>query len=393
MADVVQGGTGTAPRRSANQGAGIGVYQNPFRGIASLVNERIDMGVDVAGTGPVYALGPGVITAAGDAWAGAVGAPYPGTWITERLTSGPAAGQTVYVAEDIYDVRVRQGQQVDSSTQLGTLRGGLETGWAAPGPSGQSGETLAASLGQSASGGDPGAWSSAAGASYGELLSSVGGPGGVLGAGGVHGQLPSSVWPQLGTLAGSRSQAGGASGPGGPSSGGLGDILSGTGSLFHGMATALDWLFGFWYPGQGWRIVFGAAAIGSGWGAIGAWRSAQQSGGSALPLAVGLSGAAALAAFMALRPWPMVGTQPVKPGAYLVETLEGQPPVAGQPRPKDVTGIEIGLGVLAGAWLASKLASAGSSILSFLAGLGLAGARGGAAEVPPPDIPLPDVVP
>lgn len=376
-------------------------YRDPLRGVAHLVPERIDMGVDYAGSGPLYAFGPGVITSAGHAWAGAVGAPVPGTWITERITSGPLAGSEIYTAEDIFNINVHPGEHVTADTRLGDIRGGIETGFAAPGPAGTQGETLAAQLGQQAQGGDPGAWASAAGVAYSDVLRWAGAPAGV-GSGPGHGTNPSWLQRDITSLTGSTPGGGGAGGGGsgggavltssGP--GGLASILSGTGSLFHGAAEALDWLFGFWYPGQGWRIVFGAAAVASGYGAVRSWQSSaqgEQPGGS-LPLSIGLAGVAALAAFMALRPWPQVGTQPVKPGAYIVETLEGQPPVAGQPRPKDVTGIEIGLGVLAGAWLASKLASAGSGVLGFLSGLGAAlFGKGGAPEVPPVEPPLPVV--
>jgi hypothetical protein len=80
-----------------------------------------------------------------------------------------------------------------------------------------------------------------------------------------------------------------------------------------------------------------------------------------------------------------------------VDILEGQPPVAGQARPHDVTGIEVGLAVILGAWLASKLAAAGQGILGFLGGLGRAvagagGAAGGGTGEPAPPVE-PDVPP
>ncbi len=65
------------------------------------------MGVDFAGAGPVYALGDAVITnAQGDSagWPG-------GGWITYRMTSGPASGLSVFLAEDVRPT-VQVGDQV-----------------------------------------------------------------------------------------------------------------------------------------------------------------------------------------------------------------------------------------------------------------------------------------
>ena len=103
-------------------------YANPLRSVSGLLPERIDMGVDFGGSGPVYALGNAVITnATGDSsgWPG-------GGWITYRMLSGPAAGLTVYLAEDVRpDVQV--GEKVTSATVIATMfngSSGIETGWA-----------------------------------------------------------------------------------------------------------------------------------------------------------------------------------------------------------------------------------------------------------------------
>jgi hypothetical protein len=106
------------------------VYRNPVRAITGLIPERVDMGVDYGGNGPVYALGDAVITnAAGDSagWPG-------GGWITYQLTSGPAKGMQVYLAEDVQPT-VQAGQHVTADTVIATMvnRGdGIETGWAMP---------------------------------------------------------------------------------------------------------------------------------------------------------------------------------------------------------------------------------------------------------------------
>jgi hypothetical protein len=92
--------------------------------------ERIDMGVDFGGSGPIYAIGDGVITNATDTSGGWPG----GGWITYRLTDGPASGLMVYVAEDVTP-NVQVGQTVTSSTAIATMfngSAGIETGWAMP---------------------------------------------------------------------------------------------------------------------------------------------------------------------------------------------------------------------------------------------------------------------
>jgi hypothetical protein len=116
--EVVSAGIAVVPR-----------YVNPLRDVSGLVPERIDQGVDFAGSGPVFAIGDGVIT---NAIAYSPG--WGGGWITYQLTDGPDAGLMVYVAEDIApDVQV--GQHVFPSTVVGTMYDGdegIETGWAQP---------------------------------------------------------------------------------------------------------------------------------------------------------------------------------------------------------------------------------------------------------------------
>jgi hypothetical protein len=182
--------------RPADSGGGnppkVTSYKNPLRDITGLTPERVDMGVDYAGQGPIYALGPGVITAVNTAWAGGVGAVGPGTWIAERLTSGPLAGHQIYVAENVA-ARVNVGDHVTADTVIAFMTGqgaGIETGFAADGQPGEYGETLAASLNQQAQGHDPGAWSSASGAAYSAILGALGAPEGIMSAGGPHGQNP-----------------------------------------------------------------------------------------------------------------------------------------------------------------------------------------------------------
>jgi len=127
--DLAIGARRSLPRKH-KQAARRPVYRNPLRAVSGLVPERVDMGVDFGGTGPVYAIGRAVITsAAGDnyGWPG-------GGWITYELTTGPARGLEVYVAENVTPV-VRAGERVTSGTVIGRMYDGgdgIETGWAMP---------------------------------------------------------------------------------------------------------------------------------------------------------------------------------------------------------------------------------------------------------------------
>jgi len=144
-------------------------YQNPLRAVSDLVLERVDMGVDFGGAGPVYALGDGVITnATGDSsgWPG-------GGWITYKLTDGPDAGLVVYVAEDVKPT-VEVGQKVTSSTVIADMFNGgdgIETGWATSDSSTAESQMAAAG---SISGGGP--FPTMVGLSFDAVLESVGVP-------------------------------------------------------------------------------------------------------------------------------------------------------------------------------------------------------------------------
>lgn len=106
------------------------VYANPLRAVGGLIPERVDMGVDFGGSGPVYAIGDAVVTNA----TGTSGGWPGGGWITYRLTDGPDAGLMVYVAEDVTPA-VQAGEHVSSSTVIANMYNGgdgVETGWAMP---------------------------------------------------------------------------------------------------------------------------------------------------------------------------------------------------------------------------------------------------------------------
>jgi hypothetical protein len=147
----------------------LSVYSNPLRSVSGLIPERIDMGVDFGGAGPVYALGDAVIT---NATADSGGWPGGG-WITYRLTSGPDAGLQVYVAEDVTPA-VQVGQQVSSSTVIANMFNGgdgIETGWA------ESDGATAESESPAAGGiGGAGPFPTMVGLNFEELLQSLGVP-------------------------------------------------------------------------------------------------------------------------------------------------------------------------------------------------------------------------
>jgi hypothetical protein len=140
------------------------------------------MGVDYAGKGPVVALGSGtVFSTDGPGWPG-------GGFIGITLDSGPFAGFSYFVAEDVKPA-VHVGDHVRAGQEIAVMyRGsaGIETGWA----SGRGDQPLAAALGQQYMHGDPGSWSSAAGVSFDRVLVSTGTPSGIPQGTKVHGKMP-----------------------------------------------------------------------------------------------------------------------------------------------------------------------------------------------------------
>jgi hypothetical protein len=160
-------------------------YLNPLRAIPNLVLERIDQGVDFAGSGPIYALGDAVVTNATDHSGGWPG----GGWITYLLSDGPDAGLMVYVAEDITPA-VQVGEHVTSSTVVGDMfdgSDGIETGWAQP--TGVTAESQAAAAGGI---GAFGPFPTNVGLNFDELLQSLGVPAAPNAGDPASGLLPSN---------------------------------------------------------------------------------------------------------------------------------------------------------------------------------------------------------
>ena len=164
----------------------LGGYQDPLRTVSGLTPERVDQGVDYAGSGPIYAIGDGVVlNTTNSGWPG-------GAFIAYQLSDGPAAGDIVYVAENVVP-RVTVGQQVNSDTVVGTLLDTfphLETGWANP-PG--TGESLARAMGQWSTAAEIDSLPTAYGANFSQLLTMLGAPAGVM-MGPVQGAMPAG-WP------------------------------------------------------------------------------------------------------------------------------------------------------------------------------------------------------
>jgi hypothetical protein len=186
---------GDAPFYGSASGLGLtavgiateaGGYRNPLRAIIGLIPERVDQGVDYAGSGPIYAVGDGVVlNTTNPGWPG-------GAFISYELVDGPARGEIVYTAENVVP-EVSIGQEVTSLTVLGTLIGAypnLEIGWAAyPGD----GESEARAAGQWTVQDGDNSIPTAFGENFSRLLVALGAPPGISYAKPV-GSLPRG-WP------------------------------------------------------------------------------------------------------------------------------------------------------------------------------------------------------
>jgi hypothetical protein len=89
-------------------------YCNPFRALTSIVPERIDQGVDYAGAGPIYAMGPGTV----DVYRNRDDSGWPGgTFVSYKVTAGPASGKLIYLAENIdLNTALHSGSYVGSGS-------------------------------------------------------------------------------------------------------------------------------------------------------------------------------------------------------------------------------------------------------------------------------------
>lgn len=128
---------GTTPTIPAQPGAPTTQPTfTPTGGYSALTTAKFagnDQGVDFTGPGPVRALGDGIITkvaASGTGW------PGQGALVVYKLTSGPHAGEHVYMAEDLIPAgglkpgtKITRGQVIAQAT--GSAKApGIEVGFA-----------------------------------------------------------------------------------------------------------------------------------------------------------------------------------------------------------------------------------------------------------------------
>ena len=152
-----------------------GQYVNPLAG-AQVTPERIDQGVDYAGSGPLRALGDGKVT-----YVGTSGTGWPGAFIEYQLTDGSEAGRYVYYAEGINPAPgLHVGQTIRAGQPIAQIiagdSGGIEIGWGA----GVGTETYAMQHGQWHGGDDANSVPSPAGKDFSALIAELGGPPGKI---------------------------------------------------------------------------------------------------------------------------------------------------------------------------------------------------------------------
>ena len=162
-------GTGLAP--ACQPASGPSDYVNPLGG-ARVRSERIDQGVDYAGSGTLAAIGGATITYVATTATG-----WPGSFIEYRLLDGPDAGCYVYYAEGVNPAAgLRVGETVAAGQPIARIipgwPTGIELGWGA----GISTATYAAETHQWSATSDQDSVASAAGESFSALLASLGGP-------------------------------------------------------------------------------------------------------------------------------------------------------------------------------------------------------------------------
>jgi hypothetical protein len=148
-------------------------YVNPLAR-AHVRPERIDQGVDYAGSGTLTAIGAARLT-----YVAKTGTGWPGAFIEYRLLDGPDAGCYVYYAEGLNPVaRLHVGETVGAGQRIATIivgsSTGIELGWGA----GIGTMTYAAKTHQWSAKSDANSIASAPGKSFSALIASLGGPSG-----------------------------------------------------------------------------------------------------------------------------------------------------------------------------------------------------------------------
>jgi hypothetical protein len=145
-------------------------YVNPLAN-ATVTAERVDQGVDYAGSGTVGAIGPGVVTQvvqSGSGWEG-------GGYVEYKLTAGPYAGKSIYYAEGVSPT-VQVGQTLAPGQPVATIIPGAPHGVELGFASGRGDQT---SYATAYGGGYSEGALTAAGLAFSNLVASLGGPAGL----------------------------------------------------------------------------------------------------------------------------------------------------------------------------------------------------------------------
>jgi hypothetical protein len=148
-------------------------YVNPLAH-ARVKPERVDQGVDYAGTGWLAAIGPGKITEVGTDGTG-----WPGAFIEYQLLTGPSAGCFVFYAEGVTPTPgLHKGQTVVAGQEIASIiegwSTGIEIGWGA----GVGTRTYAAQTTKWTPTDDADNVASPAGLTFSALVTALGGPAG-----------------------------------------------------------------------------------------------------------------------------------------------------------------------------------------------------------------------
>jgi hypothetical protein len=172
---VLSGRGPTSAPPACRSTVGASNYFNPLAA-AKVTPERIDQGVDYAGTGTLGAIGAARIT-----YVATTGTGWPGAFIEYRLLDGTDAGCYVFYAEGVKPAPgLRVGQIVGPGQPVATLipgwSTGIELGWGA----GVKTVTYAAAKHQWSARSDADSIATGAGKSFSALIRALGGPPGKL---------------------------------------------------------------------------------------------------------------------------------------------------------------------------------------------------------------------
>jgi hypothetical protein len=165
------GGAGLTKRRTCPLVVGSTGYVNPLAR-ATVKPERIDQGVDYAGSGTLSAIGAARVT-----HLATYGTGWPGAFIEYQLLDGPDAGCYVFYAEGVTPKPgLRVGHTIRAGRAVATIvRGyptGFEIGWGA----GVDTRTYAALTHRWSAADDQHSIASGPGKNFSALIASLGGP-------------------------------------------------------------------------------------------------------------------------------------------------------------------------------------------------------------------------